>query len=147
MNALDLAKDWLRYAKSDLIAARHMFENIFPKEIEIACYHCQQCAEKALKSYCISKGIEPPKTHDLVTLCHLCIAMNNSFSSLLNKCSRLNPYGVAARYPNELAVDDAITELAINKAQVIYDFCAEKILEMDTGGASVEMPTDGDSGG
>ena len=27
------------------------------------------------------------------------------------------------RYPNELAVDDAIAKSAIDKAQVIYDFC------------------------
>jgi len=41
-------------------------------------------------------------------------------------------YGVAVRYPNELSVDDAITKLAINKAQVIYDFCAGKISKLNT---------------
>ena len=129
MNAVDLAREWLKYAKSDLITARYMFENAYPKEIEIACYHCQQCAEKALKSYCISKGIEPLKTHDLVTLCQLCITTDDTFLDLLNDCSRLTPYGIAVRYPNQLAVDDAITKAAINKAQVIYDFCVEKIPE------------------
>jgi len=48
MNAVDLAKEWLKYSKSDLVTAKHMFENVYPKEIEIVCYyHSQQCAEKA----------------------------------------------------------------------------------------------------
>ena len=44
MTALDLAKDWLRFAKSDITTAIHMFENVHPKETEISCYHSQQCA-------------------------------------------------------------------------------------------------------
>ena len=60
MTALDLARDWLRFAKSDLTTARHMFEDVNPKECEISCYHTQQCAEKALKAYLISRGIDPP---------------------------------------------------------------------------------------
>jgi hypothetical protein len=34
MNAIDLAKEWLRYSKSDLSTAKHMFEDVYPKEIE-----------------------------------------------------------------------------------------------------------------
>ena len=51
MTALDLAKEWLRYAKSDLNTAIHMFYEVNPKENEISCYHSQQCAEKSLKAY------------------------------------------------------------------------------------------------
>ena len=50
MTALDLAKDWLSYAKSDFNTASHMFFNVNPKETEISCYHSQQCAEKSLKA-------------------------------------------------------------------------------------------------
>jgi len=127
MNAVDLAKEWLTYAKSDLITAKNMFENVYPRETEIACFHCQQCAEKALKAYYIFNDAEPPRTHDLVALCHLCMIMDNSFAFLLDNCSALNPYGVAVRYPNQLEVDDIITKSAISKAQVIYDFCNGKI--------------------
>jgi len=52
---------------------------------------------------------------------------DNAFSEILDACADLTPYGVAVRYPNELAVDDIITKLAIDKAQVIYDFCVGKI--------------------
>jgi hypothetical protein len=38
----------------------------------------------------------------------------------------LNPYGVAARYPDELSPDEEMVKLAINKAQQVYDFCVKK---------------------
>jgi hypothetical protein len=39
----------------------------------------------------------------------------------------LNPYGVHVRYPNELAVDDAITKQAIENAKNLFEFC-EKLI-------------------
>ena len=129
MTVHDLAKDWLRYAQSDLNTATQMFYNVHPKETEISCYHSQQCAEKALKAYIVSKEITPPHTHDLLELNNLCITLEENFSSLQSNCVSLNPYGVAVRYPNELAVDEVITKSAIDKAQVIYDFVAGKIYD------------------
>ena len=84
MNVVDLAKGWLKYSKSDLVTAKHMFENVYPAE--------------------------------------------NSFSAILDNCSKLNPYGVTVRYPNELAVDEAEAENALEMAQQIYDFCYHKIM-------------------
>jgi len=123
MTALDIAKDWLRYAKSDLNTANHMFNDVNPKEAEISCYHTQQCAEKSLKAYLIATNIEPPRTHDLLELNNLCSAQEPEFSTMQQYCIFLNPYGVHVRYPNELTVDDAITKLAIEKAQKLFDFC------------------------
>ena len=72
MDKNDLAKKWFERADSDFIVAVHVFEDLHPKQIEIACYHCQQSSEKALKGYLVNKEIEPPKTHDLIALCKLC---------------------------------------------------------------------------
>jgi hypothetical protein len=55
MKVLELVQEWLRYAHNDLISARHPCENIYPKQIEIACYHCQQSTEKVLKGIYTSK--------------------------------------------------------------------------------------------
>ena len=52
---------------------------------------------------------------------------DNTFTEILDACSDLTPYGVAVRYPNELAVDDVIAKLAIDKAQVIHKFCIGKV--------------------
>ena len=127
MTVLDLAKDWLRYAQSDLNTANHMFYNINPKETEISCYHSQQCAEKALKAFLILKEITPPYTHDLLELNNLCTAQEPSFSSMQSCCVSLNPYGVHVRYPNELAVDHTIAKLAIENASKLFQFCSELI--------------------
>jgi HEPN domain-containing protein len=127
MTALDLAKEWLRYAKSDLHTANHMFYDVNPRETEISCYHTQQCAEKSLKAYLISKDIDPPHIHDLVELNQLCTAQELSFSNIQHYCVFLNPYGVHTRYPNELAVDDTITKQAIENTKKIFDFC-EKLI-------------------
>ena len=127
MTAFDIAKEWLRYAKSDLNTADHMFNDVNPKETEISCYHAQQCAEKSLKAFFIIKNMEPPRTHDLIELINHCLALESEFSTIQQNCVFLNPYGVHVRYPNELAVDDAITKLAILNAQKVYNFCADLI--------------------
>jgi len=123
MTALDLAKDWLRYAKSDLKTANHMFYEVNPKETEISCYHTQQCAEKSLKAYLIAKDIDPPRTHDLLELNNLCMVHDLGFSAMQQYCVFLNPYGVHVRYPNELAIDDNVSKVAIVYAKNILQFC------------------------
>jgi HEPN domain-containing protein len=127
MNGSKLVQEWFKYSQNDLVSARHLFDDLYPKQLEIACYLSQQCAEKALKGYLLFKDIEPPRIHHLVELCQMCMAYDTTFSEILDACSDLTPYGVAVRYPNELAVDDTIAKFAIDKAQIVYDFCIGKI--------------------
>jgi HEPN domain-containing protein len=127
MTARDLAKEWLRYAKSDLNTAVHMFNDVNPKETEISCYHAQQCAEKSLKAYLILKDVDPLRIHDLLELNQLCAAQEPSFSTIQQYCVLLNPYGVHVRYPNELAVDDTLVKLAIENAAKVFDLCDKLI--------------------
>jgi HEPN domain-containing protein len=130
MSDSNLVQEWLKYSQNDIISAKHLFEDLYPKQIEIACYFSQQCSEKALKGYLLFKDIEPPKTHNLVELCQICLSHENTFSEILNACADLTPYGVAVSYPNELAVDDIIAKSAIDKAQIIYDFCTGKVSDI-----------------
>jgi hypothetical protein len=39
MSDKELPFDWLRHAANDLIAARHLFDTLCPKQTEIAAYH------------------------------------------------------------------------------------------------------------
>jgi HEPN domain-containing protein len=130
MSDIKLVQEWLKYSHNDLISAHHLFDDLYPKQSEIACYLSQQCAEKALKGYLFSKNVEPPKTHNLVELCQKCMEHNSTFSEIMYDCADLTPYGVVVRYPNELAVDDIIAKSTICKAQVIYNFCIEKVQEI-----------------
>jgi HEPN domain-containing protein len=126
----ELIADWIRHAKSDLTTAKHMFEDVYPKETEISAYHCQQCAEKALKAFLIANDIEPPRIHNLRTLCDLCKSIDAEFSVLEIDCVELNPFGSEVRYPNELAADESIVKAAIERVRKVYNFCTQKIEEL-----------------
>jgi HEPN domain-containing protein len=126
MNGRNIVDEWLHYALNDLIVANHCFNDLHPKQTEIASYHCQQCAEKALKAFLLYKNIEPPKIHDLKLLCTMCQDIESSFSGITGPCSHLTPYGVTARYPNELSPDENMVKLALHEAQQVYDFCITK---------------------
>jgi len=129
MNEHKIADEWLRYAQNDLIVAKHCFEDLHPKQTEIASYHCQQCAEKALKAFLIYKNTEPPKIHDLKVLCKMCQDIDSVFAGIVSQCAHLTPYGVTVRYPDELSPNEDMVKHAINEAQQIYDlvikFCTE----------------------
>ena len=134
MSDSKLVQEWLKYSQNDLISAKHLFDDLYPKQTEIACYLSQQCAEKALKGYLLFKDIEPPRMHNLVELCQICINNDSTFLEILDTCADLTPYGVAVRYPNELAVDEIIAKSAIEKAEVIYGFCVRKVPEISKEG-------------
>jgi HEPN domain-containing protein len=132
MSDIKLVYDWLKHSRDNLIVARHSYNDLYPKQTEIACYLSHQCAETALKAYLVFLDIEPPRIHNLVELCNLCVEQDNEFSIIKECCARLTPYGVETRYPNELAVDDNIAEQALILAQKAYDFCVSKIPDNET---------------
>ena len=71
--------EWFRFADMDFSSAEFL-QGMSPQPFEIICYHCQQSVEKNLKGYLIEKGIEPPKTHDLVDLNDMCSDIDKRFS-------------------------------------------------------------------
>ena len=129
---MDLTCKWFKKAKDDLIVARHSFEDLFPKQIEIACYHAQQAVEKALKGFLLYNNIEPPKTHDLVVLCKMCAKIASKFKEKIDDCAILTLYSSITRYPNEIEMDESEAATAIQKAQAIYDFNLEMISELNS---------------
>ena len=73
----------------------------------------------------------PPKLHDLETISRLCKNIDGDFSQIEIDCQKINPYGVASRYPDEIAVDEIVVKALIERAQKIYDFCIAKIHASD----------------
>ena len=129
MSDISLVQEWLEHSHNDLISAKHLFNNLYPKQIEIASYLSQQCAETALKGFLVYNNYEPPKIHDLDVLCKLCKKYDTTFETIRNYCADLTDYGVITRYPNELEIDEASAKLAIEKAEKIYKFCLARIPE------------------
>lgn len=122
-------EEWLQKANDDYISATVLMEKISPPQIEISCYHCQQCAEKALKAFCVENNVAFTKTHDLTILCNLCMTKNPNFSSLLNDCGILTPYSTQTRYPSTMQILESDAKTAIKMAKKILDFAQEKVLK------------------
>lgn len=90
---------WLSRAESDLAYAQ-LGLNAGPYYYAGVLYHCQQTAEKALKSLCCFHGIIPPKTHDLVRLLEI-IQPHADLEERFEDALFLNPFATIFRYPGD----------------------------------------------
>jgi len=96
----DIARQWLIKARSDLLNAdNNLAATCVP--CDTVCFHCQQAAEKMLKAFLSAKGIPPPRIHDLLLLMQEILKHTTSVENLRETLIILNPYAVAARYPDE----------------------------------------------
>jgi HEPN domain-containing protein len=124
MSNQDVAKEWLRFAETDLASAEFLW-NMKPVPLEIICYHCQQAAEKSLKAFLALHGEPVRKTHDLLLLNRLCAAIDPSFSTIEIPCLMLTDYGVNVRYPFTLEVEEADAVVALQHSKTVVDFVSE----------------------
>lgn len=126
MDNKEVAKEWFEFARIDLESAKFLI-NMYPKPIEIICYHCEQSAEKYLKGYLILYGNKAEKTHDLVLLNNKCQSIDENFNNIEDECIELVPYGVQVRYPYQLEVNEEDMNNAIYSAEKIQKFIASKL--------------------
>lgn len=96
----EAVRRWLQKADNDLRAARAALE-ADPPITDIACFHAQQCAEKALKAFLVFAGTHVERTHDLPRLLACCVRHDAALSSLSEIAARLADYAVATRYPDD----------------------------------------------
>ena len=125
-----LVKEWYKFATRDFAVAKHLYDTMHPKPLEVICYQCQQSAEKFLKGFLVLNEIEPPKIHDLRRLCEMCMEINKDFENLKDICMELNPYGVQPRYPNEIEVLETDVEKALQNVQAMVDFFEEQGIKL-----------------
>ena len=118
------AKAWMVKAWRDLETARRAATGE-PPFYDIAVYHCQQSAEKAVKAFLVHHGKAYEKTHDIEVLVDLACEIEADFSKLTDAADALTPYATRFRYPNStFAVEPKPSEYneAMQYAQTIYDF-------------------------
>ena len=122
----ELIEQWMSFAAQDFNVAKHLYECYYPRPLEIICYHCQQAAEKAIKAVIISQGAPGgvPKSHDLVFLLNQIKNLVN-VESIYQEAQALTPYGVTARYPGEMDLEDRNAELAVRYAEAILTWSKE----------------------
>src|SRR3989304_1482303 len=94
--AFELAQSWLGRARSDLNLGRAALRarDVLPED---ACFHAQQCAEKALKGLLTAKGIDFPRTHVIETLLDLLKANGLVIPENVNEEFELTQYAVQTR--------------------------------------------------
>ena len=92
------AQAWLRRAHSDLILGRTALDT--PGVLlEDACFHAQQCVEKALKGLLAHRGIAFPRTHVLETLLDLLKSARVDLPLEVDESFVLTECPIGTRYP------------------------------------------------
>jgi HEPN domain-containing protein len=117
---------WLEIVDEDLLMASKGLEP--PLAIGGAVYHCQQAAEKVLKTYLISSGQEFPRTHDLLALVQRCENIDSDFRELRPIAEYLTPFASHTRYP-EFGSFPSLKEaqLALEHAQHAAQFVRDRL--------------------
>ncbi len=121
MSNNEVVAEWIRFAKRDLTVAKHIFNAMLPKPLEVVCFHCQQSAEKALKAYLIHQNVDFPKIHDLTELCKLCTTFTDSFYDIYDYCAGIYIYAVEPRYPYGVNITMTETISALSCAEFILN--------------------------
>jgi HEPN domain-containing protein len=123
MNAkLELVQNWLIKAQHDLAAARKLAEGPDPY-LDVAAYHCQQAAEKAVKAFLVFHDQPFEKTHDVEVLVTLAQRYDPRLASWVEAAVQLTPYATEFRYPGGLlAPPPDEFEQALEAATGLYSF-------------------------
>ena len=87
----------MEQASADLDVARTVFDNA---HWWAACFHAQQAAEKAVKSYLYGTGERLVLGHSVAKLVGEAAEHDASFLDLVETAARLDTYYVGPRYPN-----------------------------------------------
>ena len=123
MNAkLELVQSWLTKGRNDLAAARRLADGPEPY-LDVAVYHCQQAAEKAVKGLLVFYDQPFPKTHDIEVLVTLAAQYDTRLTFWAETAVELTPYATEFRYPGGiLAPPPDEFEAAFEGATEFYAF-------------------------
>ncbi len=124
------AKILFNKAEKDLHLAKHL---IYEDEefIEAICFHCQQAAEKYLKSYLSYNNKEIKRTHEVIDIIKDCEQLDVEFIKLNEiETGKLTRYAVNLRYDDIpfITIEDANEALYV--AEQVRSFIILKIPEL-----------------
>ena len=122
---------WFRQAERDLEDATF---NRQGERYNLACFLCQQAAEKAVKAYLYRRGAEDVWGNSLLDLCEDAKIFEMYFDTIKAEARQLDKYYDITRYPQYLpsgipaeAFDDIDAERAIELAEIVVRFVGERI--------------------
>jgi HEPN domain-containing protein len=122
---LDETHAWLTRARHDLRSAALLSAG---GEYEDALFHCQQAAEKAIKSFLAFHQRPFRKTHELRELISECLTIDGSLQATLGQAETLSKYAWRFRYPGALYEPDAAEAgEAYSRAEAIVRAIEERV--------------------
>ncbi|MCZ6794455.1 MAG: HEPN domain-containing protein [Planctomycetota bacterium] len=93
------SRRWLEQARRDLDDARFCAGG---NRYNLACFLCQQAAEKALKAYLYAQGNPVVWGHSVDELCRQSATTDPDFDDLRTRVRKLDRFYIPTRYPNGL---------------------------------------------
>ena len=119
--------DWVYHAKLDFVAAKLLIED--DRCCNAVAFHCQQCIEKALKSYLLFKHRKLFDGHNLTWLCKQAVMQDETFMQWLGKSAALNRYYIETRYPADipLEINREMVEDLLSSTGEMLDFICEQL--------------------
>lgn len=124
----EVAGEWIWKAERDLEAARRLAEIDLG---DVAVYHCQQCAEKAVKGFLAFRRQRNQKTHDIPALLVQAEALSPGFGEFSEHVGLLCDWSFQYRYPEggvREVPEPADVERAIEYAAAILAFAQSRIV-------------------
>jgi HEPN domain-containing protein len=119
--------EWLRKAASDLHAARTLIQ-ADPTLSDIALYHCQQAAEKAIKGFLVFRGQIFRKTHNIAEIGQQAVVLDRSLESVIKRAAVLTDYVWKYRYPGVPShATPEETQTGIALAQAVMTAIADRL--------------------
>jgi HEPN domain-containing protein len=120
-NKTTLVKNWLIKAIHDLAVSKKL-KTDEEQYLDVAIYHCQQAAEKAIKRFLVLHGKEFPKTHDLRFLVQLAVSVNSEFVKYEDAADVLTPYATEFRYPGDIMdpTDEEMDQGIKNAEEILH---------------------------
>ena len=91
--------EWIDKAEGDWYSAQRESRARKRPNYDAACFHAQQCVEKYLKAKLEEAGIGFSRTHNLIHLLTLVLAVEPTWTVLQSRLTALNVYAIAFRYP------------------------------------------------
>jgi len=98
-----VTREWVKKAENDFKVATQILrrrKDIMP---DAASFFCQQCVEKYLKARLVEAGLAFPRTHDLLQLLNLCVAVEPLWAAYAKVVDIMTDYAVDFRYPGHAA--------------------------------------------
>ena len=122
----DILDEWIWKAEEDYRAVIRLSRHSQNPTHNIACFCCQQCAEKYMKALLVFHKIEFEKWHDLLYLLDLLLPVEPTLEFLRPEMKKLNRYAVDVRYPGDFA-DSTEAKQAMKAIKVVRSTLRERL--------------------